>query len=115
RRRPRWRADRARGRRLPRPRRAARMRPPRRHPLPAADDRPPPAGLHRGTSAPPDRSCRIPQRRQAMKSPLAERDRDRLIEAMLPDVAFDGWSHAALRVAANAGGIALDEAEALFP
>ena len=36
-----------------------------------------------------------------MKSPLAERDRDRLIEAMLPNVAFDGWSHAALRAAAR--------------
>jgi ubiquinone biosynthesis protein COQ9 len=50
-----------------------------------------------------------------MKSPLAERDRDRLIEAMLPDVAFDGWSHAALRVAAKTIGMAVEEAEALFP
>jgi ubiquinone biosynthesis protein COQ9 len=50
-----------------------------------------------------------------MKSSLAERDRDRLIEAMLPDVAFDGWSHAALRVATKASGVALAEAEALFP
>jgi ubiquinone biosynthesis protein COQ9 len=49
-----------------------------------------------------------------MKSPLAERDRDRLIEAMLPDVAFDGWSHAALRVAAGAIGIPVAEAAALF-
>src|SRR5665213_3392391 len=31
-----------------------------------------------------------------MKSPLAERDRDRLVEAMLPEIAFEGWSHAAL-------------------
>ena len=50
-----------------------------------------------------------------MKSPLAERDRDRLIEAMLPDVAFDGWSYAALRVAARQLGVAAGEAEALFP
>jgi ubiquinone biosynthesis protein COQ9 len=50
-----------------------------------------------------------------MKSPLAERDRDRLIEAMLPDVAFDGWSHAALRRAARQAGVAPDEAAALFP
>jgi len=49
-----------------------------------------------------------------MKSPLAERDRDRLIEAMLPDVAFDGWSYAAVRVAARQLGIAAAEAEALF-
>jgi ubiquinone biosynthesis protein COQ9 len=50
-----------------------------------------------------------------VKSPLAERDRDRLVEAMLPDVAFDGWSHAALRVASRQLGIAVAEAEALFP
>ena len=50
-----------------------------------------------------------------MKSPLAEHDRDRLIEAILPDVAFDGWSHAALRVAARQLGIAVEEARALFP
>lgn len=50
-----------------------------------------------------------------MKSPLAERDRDRLIEAMLPDIAFDGWSHAALRVAAQQVGMPTSEAEALFP
>ena len=50
-----------------------------------------------------------------MKSPLAARDRDRLIEAILPDVAFDGWSHAALRVAARQLGIAVEEARALFP
>jgi ubiquinone biosynthesis protein COQ9 len=49
-----------------------------------------------------------------MKSPTAERDRGRLIEAMLPDVAFDGWSHAALRVAARQIGMPLDEAAALF-
>lgn len=50
-----------------------------------------------------------------MKSPLADRDRDRLIEAVLPDVAFDGWSHAALTVAAQQIGMPKSEAEALFP
>jgi len=50
-----------------------------------------------------------------MKSPLAERDRDRLIEAMLPDVPFDGWSYAALRVAARQIAMDPHEAEALFP
>jgi ubiquinone biosynthesis protein COQ9 len=50
-----------------------------------------------------------------MKSPLAERDRDRLIEAMLPDVAFDGWSRAALRVAARQLVMPVAEAETLFP
>jgi ubiquinone biosynthesis protein COQ9 len=48
-----------------------------------------------------------------VRSPLA--DRDRLIGAMLPDVAFDGWSHLALRVAARQIGIEVAEAEALFP
>jgi ubiquinone biosynthesis protein COQ9 len=50
-----------------------------------------------------------------MKSPVAERDRDRLIEAILPDVAFDGWSRAALRIAAKPLGMTADEASALFP
>lgn len=49
-----------------------------------------------------------------MKSPLAERDCDRLIEAMLPDVAFDGWSHLALRFAARRIGMDVAEAEGLF-
>jgi ubiquinone biosynthesis protein COQ9 len=50
-----------------------------------------------------------------MKSPLAERDRDRLIEAMLPEVAFDGWSHAVLRTAARQIEMPAEEALALFP
>lgn len=50
-----------------------------------------------------------------MKSPLAERDRDRLIEAMLPAVAFDGWSLAALHAAARQIAMPIAEAEALFP
>jgi len=50
-----------------------------------------------------------------MKSPLAGCERDRLIEAMLPDVAFDGWSQAAVRRAARRHGIAPEEATALFP
>lgn len=50
-----------------------------------------------------------------MKSPLAESDRDRLIEAILPDVPFDGWSMAALRGAARRCGIDEAGARALFP
>ena len=50
-----------------------------------------------------------------MKSPLAESQRDRLIEAMLPDVPFDGWSRAALRAAARRIGVPAAEALALFP
>jgi ubiquinone biosynthesis protein COQ9 len=50
-----------------------------------------------------------------MKSPFAEADRTRLIEAILPDVPFDGWSRAALRRAARRCGLAPPEALALFP
>ncbi len=50
-----------------------------------------------------------------MRSPLAETQRDALIEAMLPDVAFDGWSRAALRAAARRQGMPGGEALALFP
>src|SRR4030088_3133476 len=50
-----------------------------------------------------------------MKSPLADSERDRLIAAILPDVAFDGWSQHALRLAADRIGIPIGEAMALFP
>jgi ubiquinone biosynthesis protein COQ9 len=50
-----------------------------------------------------------------MKSPFAERERDRLIAAMLPDVAFDGWSSHTLKAAARRTGIPVEEALALFP
>jgi len=50
-----------------------------------------------------------------MRSPLAESQRDTLIEAMLPDVPFDGWSRAALRGAARRIGVPAAEALALFP
>jgi ubiquinone biosynthesis protein COQ9 len=50
-----------------------------------------------------------------MRSPLAESQQDALIEAMLPDVPFDGWSRAALRAAARRIGVPAAEALALFP
>jgi len=50
-----------------------------------------------------------------MRSPFAERERERLIAAMLPDVAFDGWSRHALRNAARRADIPVGEAMALFP
>jgi len=50
-----------------------------------------------------------------MRSPLAESQRAALIEAMLPDVAFDGWTRPALRAAARRIGIPAAEAVALFP
>jgi ubiquinone biosynthesis protein COQ9 len=50
-----------------------------------------------------------------MRSPLAETQRDALIEAMLPEVAFDGWSRPALRAGARRIGMPAEEATALFP
>lgn len=50
-----------------------------------------------------------------MRSPFAERERERLIEAILPDVPFDGWTTRALRGAARRVEIPVDEAIALFP
>jgi ubiquinone biosynthesis protein COQ9 len=50
-----------------------------------------------------------------MRSPLADVETSRLIEAMLPDVPFDGWSRAALRRAARRIGMAPEAALALFP
>ena len=50
-----------------------------------------------------------------MRSPVADSGRERLIQAMLPDVPFDGWSGRALRGAARRAGIPYHEAEALFP
>ena len=50
-----------------------------------------------------------------MRSPFADSERDRLIAALLPDVAFDGWSRHSLRMAARRTGIPVGEAMALFP
>jgi ubiquinone biosynthesis protein COQ9 len=50
-----------------------------------------------------------------MNSPLADSERAALIEAMLPDVPFDGWSRPALRTAARRLGLPPQEALALFP
>jgi ubiquinone biosynthesis protein COQ9 len=50
-----------------------------------------------------------------VKSPFAERERARLIAAILPDVAFDGWTLRALRHAARRLDMPKGEAVALFP
>ncbi|HTT80615.1 MAG TPA: COQ9 family protein [Stellaceae bacterium] len=50
-----------------------------------------------------------------MRSAFADRERERLIAAMLPDVAFDGWTMRALRQAARRLGMPEGEAAALFP
>src|ERR1700730_12216439 len=84
------------------------MRSSRRHPLPAAYDRPPPPRLPRGVAAPSDRSGRVSRRhRGRMRSPFADSERDRLVAALLPDVAFDGWSRPSLRMAGRGAGTPL--------
>jgi ubiquinone biosynthesis protein COQ9 len=50
-----------------------------------------------------------------MLSPLADRRRAALIEATLPEVAFDGWSRRALRAGARRLEVPAGEALALFP
>src|SRR3978361_997689 len=42
-------------------------------------------------------------------------ERDAAILAMLPNVAFDGWSKRALRTGIAAAGMPADEADLLFP
>src|SRR5271154_6811607 len=92
------------------------MRPSRRHPLSAAHDRPPPPRFCRGGATPSERPGGAPRRRDgSMKSPLAEREREQLIAALLPDVAFDGWTRHALRNAARRADLPVGEAVALFP
>src|SRR6266702_3658682 len=90
------------------------MRPPRRHPLSAAHDRSPPPRFSRGTAAPSDRPRGVPRRGGGpMRSPFAERETERLIAALLPDVAFDGWTRHALRSAARRADIPVGDAAAL--
>jgi ubiquinone biosynthesis protein COQ9 len=50
-----------------------------------------------------------------VRSPFADGERERLIQAILPDVPFDGWSMRALRGAARRTGIPFEAATALFP
>jgi ubiquinone biosynthesis protein COQ9 len=50
-----------------------------------------------------------------VNSPLADAQRAALIEAILPDVPFDGWSRAALRAAPRRCDIGTEEALTLFP
>src|SRR5262245_55581159 len=92
------------------------MRSSGRDPLSAADDRPPAPRVPRGIAAASDRSRHLSRRAgNRMRSPLAESQRVALIEAMLPEVAFDGWSRPALRAAARRIGMPVGEAVALFP
>src|ERR1700730_8692231 len=92
------------------------MRPSGRHSLSAASDRSAASVFRRGIAAPPGRfSGAAGGQGRRMKSPFAERERERLIAAGLPHVGFDGWSHRALRVAGRNAGVPVGEAMALFP
>ena len=48
-------------------------------------------------------------------SDFRDPERDRILDAALPDVAFDGWSEGVLRAAAERSGDGLAEARSLFP
>jgi ubiquinone biosynthesis protein COQ9 len=50
-----------------------------------------------------------------LRSPFADSEIERLIAAMLPDIAFDGWTNRALSNAARRADIPVGEAMALFP
>jgi len=50
-----------------------------------------------------------------MEPPERLPDRDKAIEAMLPNVPFDGWSKRALRAGIVSAGMPADEADLLFP
>src|SRR5262245_44229793 len=92
------------------------MRSSGRDPLSAADDRSPAPHVPRGIAAASGRSRHLTRRAgNRMRSPLAESQRAALVEAMLPEVAFDGWSRPALRAAARRIGMPVGEATALFP
>src|SRR5690606_35833787 len=76
------------------------------------------AGLHRGAPARDSRSLGQGRRgRGAMTGAAAARERlrERLLEATLDHVPFDGWTHAALKAGARDAGIAPAMAENLFP
>lgn len=53
-------------------------------------------------------------RSETIPDPLRE-NRDRLLEAVLPHAAFDGWGRQALQAGAADIGLSADEAESLFP
>jgi len=50
-----------------------------------------------------------------MIRPERSPERDAAIEALLPNVPFDGWTYKALRTGLRAAGLAEEDAELLFP
>src|SRR5690348_4871866 len=89
------------------------MRSSRRHSLPAAHDRSGPSGLHRGGRALPDRSCR--GCRGGVSAMDSREKREAIVEALLPDVPFDGWTLAAAGGAAQRLGFDEAAVASLFP
>jgi ubiquinone biosynthesis protein COQ9 len=50
-----------------------------------------------------------------MRPPERSPERDAAIDALLPNVPFDGWTYKALRVGLRGSGLAEEDAELLFP
>ena len=50
-----------------------------------------------------------------MRAPERSAERDAAIEALLPNVPFDGWTYKGLRIGLRAAGMAEEDAELLFP
>jgi ubiquinone biosynthesis protein COQ9 len=50
-----------------------------------------------------------------MRRPERSPERDAAIDALLPNVPFDGWTYKALRMGLRAAGMAEEDAELLFP
>ena len=50
-----------------------------------------------------------------MQTPERSPERDAAIDALLPNVPFDGWTFTALRMGLHAAGLAREDAELLFP
>jgi ubiquinone biosynthesis protein COQ9 len=50
-----------------------------------------------------------------MRPPERSPERDAAIDALLPNVPFDGWTYKALRLGLRAAGLAEEDAELLFP
>src|SRR5262249_47750675 len=104
------RSNRAPGARLPRPRRSARVRPPRRSPLHPAHDRPLAAPLReRGQALGRDR------RGADMSEDLYAEERAAILKAALVEADFGGWSLETLRVAADKAGVDRDRQRLAFP
>src|ERR1700734_4191242 len=92
------------------------MRSSRRRALSGTHARSSAAELRRRGLALSDRSCGLCRRAAGMTdAPDLIQHKDALLEAMLPDITFDGWSIAALNAGARSLGLDVGAALRLFP